>query len=160
MDDPSTMGPQMSRLRTLSHLFYRFDLQSIPKRTSFTSMNATQSDITLRFMGEGEPETFRCRVYVSPSSDHDAKDAFVNTLRREGVLDCPAYDEWIAVLREHGWVESKFELLDNGDRVLRWTLTGRGVAAEMNSSSNRDGRWSDDGPFVWDEARSEVRRES
>lgn len=69
-----------------------------------------------RLLGEGPPETFRCRVYGDETSEADRRRlAFVRTLAREGVLDCPAYDRWIEKLQERGWLaEPTFERVPEG----------------------------------------------
>ncbi len=87
------------------------------------------SDIELRMLGVGEPETFRCRIYDGGISDEQEarRRAFIHTLAGEGALDCPAYDKWTAALRERGWAEMTLEPNPNGPgRVGRWKLTELG----------------------------------
>lgn len=86
---------------------------------------------SLRFMGvDPNPETFRCRVYGQPEYDADEQErrAFLASLAVDGVLDCPAYDEWIAALQAAGWVprEPNYEPAPGGGRHARWRLTPKG----------------------------------
>ena len=57
---------------------------------------------TLYFMGEGEPETFRARIYGGDTEADKKRLAFLRALATGGVLDCPAYDSWIAALQKRG----------------------------------------------------------
>lgn len=82
-----------------------------------------------RLLGEGEPETFRCRVYDSPDPWEARRAAFVELLSGPGVLDCPAYEKWVKALQERGWLDASPELERNPDgpgRVGRWRLNDRG----------------------------------
>lgn len=83
---------------------------------------------TLFPMGdETEPETVRCRVYGGECEDERA--AFVERLAREGVIDCPAYDPWVAALQARGWLPAAPDLEPNPDgpgKVGRWRLTDVG----------------------------------
>lgn len=85
---------------------------------------------TYRAMGEGEPETFRCRVYDYAPDGHEQKRAeFVERLYTVGVIDCPAYDPWVEALQQRGWLPDSPELEPNPDgpgRVGRWRLTEHG----------------------------------
>lgn len=95
--------------------------------------------VALSFMGVGEPETFRCRVYggdVTRDQNEVERRAFVQRLATAGVIDCPAYDEWIAALDARGWVAYRMEPNPAGEgRVKRWRLTdvGRVAWEEMQS---------------------------
>lgn len=84
------------------------------------------STVELSFMGIGEPETFRCRVYGG--APEDPRRAFIDALATTGVLDCPAYDGWIAALQERGLVPPapEFEPAPGGGRYARWRLTELG----------------------------------
>lgn len=66
--------------------------------------------IVLIPMGEGEPEAFRCRVYGGDDLETEAqrterlrRQALVAAQSPEGLVECPAYDEAIAYLR-NSWV--------------------------------------------------------
>lgn len=88
---------------------------------------------TLYFMGVPEmAETFRCRVYGDEVTAEDReRAAFVDRLAGEGVIDCPAYDPWVAKLQERGWLAAQPELEPNPDgpgRIGRWRLTAHGRA--------------------------------
>ncbi len=83
-------------------------------------MSTTQ----LLFMGIGEPEAVRCRIYGADRDDDRV--AFIRRLADRGVLDAPAYDAWIAALDARGWVASSYEPADGGGKHLRWTLTDTG----------------------------------
>jgi hypothetical protein len=85
--------------------------------------------VDLRFMGEGPPEAFRCRVYGVSSDDENVearRRAFVEKLAGDGVIDAPAHDEWIAELVVRGWLEYSFESAPGGGRHKRWNLNARG----------------------------------
>jgi len=91
----------------------------------------------LSFMGLDEPETFRCRVYVSPEHDaqHDAAAAFVRQLASGWVEteDGDPRHGAIAALLERGYVKSMTESakehgLAASGLVRVWTLTPRGRA--------------------------------
>lgn len=84
---------------------------------------------TLRFMGTDEPETFRCRIYGADPAE-TARVAFVQRLAGGGVLDCPAFEAWVAELQARGWLPAEPELEDSpAGRVGRWRLTPAGRAA-------------------------------
>lgn len=84
----------------------------------------------LSFLGVGEPDYFRCRVYggdVARDANELERHAFVQRLATTGVIDCPAYDEWIAALDARGWVAYRMEPNPTGEgRVKRWRLTDVG----------------------------------
>lgn len=75
-------------------------------------------------------EAVRCRVYgAEPDENDKARAAFVDRLAGEGVIDCPAYDPWIAKLQERGWLPERPELEPNPDgpgKIGRWRLTETG----------------------------------
>lgn len=81
-------------------------------------------------MGVGEPETFRCRIYGDdPTTNDEARRAFVERLAGDGVIDCPAYDGWVANLQKRGWLLERPELEANPNgpgKVGRWRLTAKG----------------------------------
>lgn len=87
---------------------------------------------TLLFVGDDRSqETFRGRVYGGDTKD-DPRRAFVHALATTGVVDCPAYDPWVAALQERGWLPLQPELEPNPDgpgRIGRWRLTPAGVEA-------------------------------
>lgn len=80
----------------------------------------------LSFLGVGEPEAFRCRVYGE--NDDDAKRrAFIEMLAGPGVIDCPAYDAWIDAFESRGQVAGELEPNPDGPgKVKRWRLNERG----------------------------------
>jgi hypothetical protein len=81
------------------------------------------------FMGEGKPEAFRCRIYDGSERKPDPRADFVRLLAREGAIDCPAYDGWVAALQGRGWLAAAPELEPNPDgpgKIGRWRLTGIG----------------------------------
>lgn len=85
---------------------------------------------TLLFMGEGEPEAFRCRIYGA-ADEPDERTAFVEQLAGPGVIDCPAYDPWVVALQARGWLPESPVLEPNPDgpgRIGRWSLTDKGRA--------------------------------
>lgn len=85
---------------------------------------------SLLFMGEGDPETFRCRIYGA-ADEPDERAAFVEQLAGPGVIDCPAYDPWVAALQARGWLPESPVLEPNPDgpgRIGRWILTDKGRA--------------------------------
>lgn len=89
---------------------------------------------TLHFMGDPAiAETFRGRIYGAAADPAEtARIAFVQRLAGDGVLDCPAFDGWVAALQARGWLPAKPELEPhpNGiDRAGRWRLTPAGRAA-------------------------------
>lgn len=88
---------------------------------------------TLIPMGVGDPETFRCRIYGAEDDPDDIeRAAFIDRLAGDGVIDCPAYDQWVIALIERGWLPDNPELEPNPDgpgRVGRWRLTDLGRAA-------------------------------
>lgn len=86
----------------------------------------------LRFMGQGEPETFRCRVY-HPNGDAKGVERqrrdFVQLLATEGVIECPAYDNWLNALADRGYAAGELEPAPEhgpGAKVKRWRLTDAG----------------------------------
>ena len=86
----------------------------------------------LRFMGVGEPETMRARIYGAADPDEVARVDFVRQLAGPGVIDCPAIDGWVAALQERGWLPPRpvLEPHPNGcDKAGRWFLTPAGRAA-------------------------------
>lgn len=90
---------------------------------------------TLHPMGQsGTPEAFRCRIYDTEDSDEAARVAFVERLADDGVIDCPAYDAWVAVLQARGWLPPQPELELNPDgpgKIGRWKLTEAGRAERV-----------------------------
>ena len=89
----------------------------------------------LRFMGIGEPETFRCRVYGDePDPHHAARVQFVSQLATGWVEteDGDPRHAAIAAMAERGYVESRFDSArDHGlgaGLVRVWTLTDAGRA--------------------------------
>lgn len=100
---------------------------------------------TLYPMSQPEtPEAFRCRIYGTEDSDEAARVAFVERLAAEGVIDCPAYDGWVAALQARGWLPPRPELVPNPDgpgRIGRWKLTehGRTEWAAMRDSARQLG---------------------
>lgn len=85
---------------------------------------------TLIPMGVGEPEAVRCRVYggeeVDPEEEAKRR-AFVAKLADEGVIDCPAYDPWVAALQERGWLPARPDIEFYKAHVVgRWRLTAKG----------------------------------
>lgn len=87
--------------------------------------------ICLHFMSNPTmPEFFRGRVYGA-SDEEDRRVAFLEALAGQGVIDCPAYDGWVAALQKRGWLPNAPELEANPDgegKVGRWRLTERGRA--------------------------------
>lgn len=79
-----------------------------------------------------EPEAVRCRVYGDDVTAEDReRAAFVDRLCGPGVIDCPAYDPWVAALQERGWLDERPELERNPDgpgRIGRWRITAQGRA--------------------------------
>ena len=88
---------------------------------------------TLNFMGDpGIVETFRARIYGGEDPDEAARRDFIERLATVGVLDCPAYDDWVAALQARGWLPMLPELESNPKgpgKVGRWRLTDVGRAA-------------------------------
>ena len=89
----------------------------------------------LRFMGLGEPEVFRCRVYGdAPDAGEDERVRFVRELAI-GWVETEDGDPRHAAIEQlcrRAWVDSHFEPaswrgLGDG-RVKVWTLTPRGRA--------------------------------
>jgi hypothetical protein len=84
----------------------------------------------LIFMGRHEdPEQVRCRIYDGEDKDEAKRVSFVNELAGPGVVDCPAYDPWVAALQGKGWLAPTPELEPNQDgpgRIGRWRLTDLG----------------------------------
>ncbi len=91
----------------------------------------------LRMLGVGEPEAFRGRVYGVDEQAETRRLAFVRELGRDGVIDAPVYDGWIAALIDRGWLaDPTFEAatarqLDGRPvgKVKRWRLNDAGRAA-------------------------------
>ena len=84
------------------------------------------STTTLKFMGEDEPEAFRCRIYGAPEEDEERqRRAFIRRLAGDGVLDAPAFDEWIGSLDRRGWLRFDMEPADGG-YAKRWRLNEAG----------------------------------
>ena len=87
------------------------------------------STVRLSFMGQEPPEDVRCRVYVADDPAEQERVAFVRRLADAGILDCPAYDGWIAALLARGYVTGELEPNPDGPgRVKRWRLNDRGRA--------------------------------
>lgn len=88
----------------------------------------------LMFMGE-VPEVFRGRVYADVGTgEPDERVAFVQELATTGVLDCPAYDAWVAAFQDRGWLPESPDYENTPDgKVARWrlTLVGRLALAEV-----------------------------
>lgn len=89
---------------------------------------------TLIPMGVGEPETFRERIYAAPEDPEAERKRreFVARLAGDGVIDCQAYDPWIAALQARGWIDDQPELEPNPagpGRIGRWRLNSTGRAA-------------------------------
>jgi hypothetical protein len=85
----------------------------------------------LDFMGQGILEEVRCRVYGGSNEPEDERVIFLNELATVGVIDCPAYDVWVAALQDRGWLPAKPELEQNPDgpgKIGRWLLTPKGRA--------------------------------
>lgn len=89
-------------------------------------------------MGQpGHPDVFRCRVYGDQESDdgHDAaRVRFIRALAGDGVIECPAYDQWLAALAGRGWLVGELEPNPDGPgRVKRWRLSivGRRALADV-----------------------------
>lgn len=81
--------------------------------------------VTLRAMGVGQPETFRCRVYGGEDEEEDRRRAFVNALATEGVLEAPVFDKWLKKLDSMGWVFSELIPIPNSQsegKYKRWKL--------------------------------------
>lgn len=87
----------------------------------------------LSFMGVQEPEEVRCRVYGGEDGDGDeARARFVRQLAGPGVVDCPAFDTWVAALQARGWLPASPDLEPNPDgpgKIGRWRLTLVGLDA-------------------------------
>jgi hypothetical protein len=95
----------------------------------------------LSFMGVGEVEDLRARVYggeTEKSSDERRRSAFVASLAGPGVIDCPAFDPWVAALQRRGWLPEAPQLEPNPDgpgKIGRWLLTDLGrreLIAKLN----------------------------
>ncbi len=86
---------------------------------------------TLLFMGlEHEKEVVRPRVYGGADRTDQQLRAFMHALATTGVLDCPAYDQWIERLDAREWLNSAMEPRPQGDgRHRRWRLNAAGLAA-------------------------------
>jgi hypothetical protein len=90
----------------------------------------------LSFMNRCDPEEVRCRVYdgIAPATkrvtpDEAKRREFVTELAGPGVIDCPAYDPWVAKLQARGWLPGAPKLEPNPDgpgKVGRWLLTDLG----------------------------------
>lgn len=91
----------------------------------------------LSFMGsDTHIDDVRCRIYGDEDPVEAERVAFVRSLAGPGVVDCPAYDPWVAALQGKGWLPEKPELEPNPDgpgKIGRWRLTdkGRAEAAEI-----------------------------
>lgn len=90
------------------------------------------SKVTLSFMGHCAPEEFRCRVYTGadqPEGIERKRRNFVAQLAEDGVIECPAYDNWLLALEERGFAFGALvEAPEHGPgaKVKRWYLTGAG----------------------------------
>jgi hypothetical protein len=86
----------------------------------------------LAYMGDPHiVDDVRCRVYGGEDED-DRRAAFVERLAAEGVVDCPAYDGWVAALQVRGWLPKAPGLEPNPDgpgKIGRWRLTDVGLKA-------------------------------
>lgn len=92
----------------------------------------------LLFMGE-QPEEFRCRIYGAFDVKDERKRAFVEALAGDGVLDAPAYDNWVMSLRERGWIDApKQEPAPHGGYFVRWKLSDKG-RREWAAMKEREG---------------------
>lgn len=83
----------------------------------------------LRFMGVGEPEVFRCRVYGADDTEQDRlRMALVRELAGPGALESDGNADAIERLAERGWVSDEFEPAPgvDGGRYRRWRLTESG----------------------------------
>lgn len=85
----------------------------------------------LNYMSQGILEEVRCRVYGGDNQDQDEerRSNFVRALATIGVVDCPAYDDWVTALQERGWLPERPELEPNPDgpgKIGRWRLTPKG----------------------------------
>lgn len=101
------------------------------------------STTTLLFMGdETIEETFRCRIYVADDEDYQQRRSFVESLAGDGVLDCPAFDNWIFALQARGWIDEKPAIEPIGDgsgrSYRRWKLNDKG-RAEWAAMKERHG---------------------
>lgn len=95
----------------------------------------------LRFMGRGDPEPFRCRIYGDVSDDDKARAAFVERLGTVGVIDAPAWDTWIDALDAAGWLHGSLEPNPEGDGYIkRWTLSdyGRAEWAQLKGDAAKE----------------------
>ena len=86
---------------------------------------------TLYFMGQEDHEDpVRCRIYGGgDDADDQRRVAFVTALAGRGVIDCPAYDDWVAALQARGWLPPTPDLEPNPDgpgKIGRWLLTPKG----------------------------------
>jgi len=93
---------------------------------------------TLLFMGsEDHVDDVRCRIYGDDTdAQHNYRVSFLRSCAGEGVIDCPAYDGFVAALQKKGWLPPCPELEPNPEgkgRIARWRLTdiGRSEAAEF-----------------------------
>lgn len=85
--------------------------------------------IALQFMGEGEPEFVRGRVYGAESAEDTKKRALLTAMANAGVIECPAYDNWLAALEGRGFAAGELEPAPEygpGAKVMRWRLTDAG----------------------------------
>ena len=85
----------------------------------------------LRFMGVDEPDEVRARVYGGgdgTDEDEQARRSFVAELAGPGVIDCPAYDAWIAELNARGWLApmAKEPNPEGEGKIGRWRLNDKG----------------------------------
>lgn len=88
-------------------------------------------DVTLRALGEGEPETFRGRIYgldtpePVPTMDQQM-DRVMREATSEGCIECPAYDDAIGELTARGWLDVPTMWAVEGGRVAVWFATEKG----------------------------------
>lgn len=83
----------------------------------------------LRFMGVGEPEAFRCRIYGADETEQDRlRLALVRELAGPGALETDGNAGAIERLAERGWASDEFEPAPgvDGGRFRRWRLTESG----------------------------------
>lgn len=75
--------------------------------------------VELSFMGQGEPEAFRARIYDGVDEAESARRAFVRTLHTHGVLDYEMEPNPNGPGRWKRWW-----LSESGQRALRHVLEG------------------------------------
>lgn len=85
----------------------------------------------LTFMGEDQPEAFRCRIYTGDDPLEKQRRGFLTALENGGVIDCEAYDVWIESLDARGWLTSELEPHPevSGAKAKRWRLSDVGREA-------------------------------